>query len=414
MFAESLRTFGRPRSAPCERSMPRPRRAERREVARTCSPRRSRHRARARRRAISEQAVRMIARPGSQIEARLRGQRTVDELEVHPDVAVVDDPLMRQPTLAAPPPACVRESPTSDDAVGMTCGDPEALHTLRLAAVRDRRRRRSSPRPRRHRRAPASSSATARAGRRRAEELAFLDRRRPRVASARRSSPPARPSRHDRCTSSGSATRPPGRAARRAKQPDRAASSARSTATSRPDARRACSGCATLAFTTDPALVALLHARRCCSSPTANPDGRAANTRENSDGTDINRDHLNLAIAEAHAIGARRPRLAARRADRPARVRPGEPVLYDDDLLYLWPRNLNVDAAGARRSQVARASTTSRRGPSGGLHRRRVRPSTPSATRTSRRRRATATRASCATPRDCGTPSGILVETAST
>ena len=99
-----------------------------------------------------------------------------------------------------------------------------------------------------------------------------------------------------------------------------------------------------LALTDDPDLVALLQSTAVLFVPSANPDGRAANTRGNDAGTDINRDHLNVTTPEAAAIET------VVRDWQPDMVLdlheygPGEPVLYDDDVLYLWPRNLNVDA----------------------------------------------------------------------
>ncbi|MGH2747785.1 MAG: M14 family metallopeptidase [Actinomycetota bacterium] len=99
-----------------------------------------------------------------------------------------------------------------------------------------------------------------------------------------------------------------------------------------------------LAFTDDQELVSLIRSATVLFIPTANPDGREANTRGNSAGTDINRDHLNLETVEARAIATV---VRVWRPDATLDLHeygPSLPAIYDDEILYLWPRNLNVDS----------------------------------------------------------------------
>lgn len=105
-------------------------------------------------------------------------------------------------------------------------------------------------------------------------------------------------------------------------------------------------GCLTsvrdLAFSEDPAVASMLGRSTVMFVTTANPDGRAANTRGNSDGVDINRDHLNLDTVEGRLV-AELTRDLDPEIVHDLHEYGGNRTLYNRQFIHLWPRNLNVD-----------------------------------------------------------------------
>ncbi|GAA4018577.1 hypothetical protein GCM10022247_47730 [Allokutzneria multivorans] len=123
-----------------------------------------------------------------------------------------------------------------------------------------------------------------------------------------------------------------------------------------------------LAFSRDAEIVRMLRATTAVFVPTANPDGRVADTRGNANGVDINRDHIALETPEARATAK------VFKDYKPDIVHDlhedgTTPPYYEKDVTWLWPRNLNVadrvhdeseKLSCERRVQIELATTFSR------------------------------------------------------
>lgn len=93
-----------------------------------------------------------------------------------------------------------------------------------------------------------------------------------------------------------------------------------------------------LAFTDNPELQELLSKTTILFIPSANPDGREANTRKTPGGVNLNRDHLNHMTPEVQTITK-----VLNQFEPDITVDAHERSSRSPDYEMLWPRNLNMD-----------------------------------------------------------------------